>query len=240
MEWPPRSIMWLWGAPISAIRSPAPTSTYWNSTNDSDYGSAKSYIPEIPWNGSCASELIAETTKAISTNLWLERLLQQLSRRRLFPQYRRGQRRPERLRDRGSAPDQPCRQRDLRGISQAFMAIRSVRQPERQRAGHSGRLAVRRQRRLESLLRGLLVPTPVMAELHVRAIPASGPAVAERRSPRRSWPAFKRSSISILAAAKVIRIPRTTRWPKPNMASSGDASCNSTLGNGVGRLVHLL
>ena len=35
------------------------TSTYWSSTNNSVYGSALSYIPEIPWNRSCASVLIA-------------------------------------------------------------------------------------------------------------------------------------------------------------------------------------
>jgi subtilase family serine protease len=35
-------------------------STYWSSTNTSDYGSALSYIPEIPWNDSCASQLIAD------------------------------------------------------------------------------------------------------------------------------------------------------------------------------------
>ena len=35
-------------------------STYWKSTNSSTYESAKSYIPEIPWNNSCASSLIAE------------------------------------------------------------------------------------------------------------------------------------------------------------------------------------
>jgi subtilase family serine protease len=34
-------------------------STYWNTTNDSNYGSALSYIPEIPWNDSCASTLLA-------------------------------------------------------------------------------------------------------------------------------------------------------------------------------------
>jgi subtilase family serine protease len=34
--------------------------TYWNSSNTSTYGSAKSYIPEIPWNDSCASALIAK------------------------------------------------------------------------------------------------------------------------------------------------------------------------------------
>ena len=37
------------------------TSTYWNSSNTATYGSAKSYIPEIPWNDSCASQLIANT-----------------------------------------------------------------------------------------------------------------------------------------------------------------------------------
>ena len=35
-----------------------PQSNYWNSTNGSNYGSAKSYIPEIPWNDSCASNLV--------------------------------------------------------------------------------------------------------------------------------------------------------------------------------------
>jgi subtilase family serine protease len=32
-------------------------STYWSSTNTSTYGSALSYVPEIPWNDSCASYL---------------------------------------------------------------------------------------------------------------------------------------------------------------------------------------
>ena len=40
-----------------------PLSTYWNSTNSSDYGSAKSYIPEIPWNDACASTLITDYIK---------------------------------------------------------------------------------------------------------------------------------------------------------------------------------
>jgi subtilase family serine protease len=41
-------------------------STYWSSTNSSTYGSALSYIPEIPWNDSCASVLIA-TASGYST-----------------------------------------------------------------------------------------------------------------------------------------------------------------------------
>jgi subtilase family serine protease len=34
-------------------------STYWNSTNSVYFGSAKSYIPEIPWNATCGSQLTA-------------------------------------------------------------------------------------------------------------------------------------------------------------------------------------
>jgi hypothetical protein len=33
--------------------------TYWNSTNTSAFGSAISYIPEIPWNDSCAGSLLS-------------------------------------------------------------------------------------------------------------------------------------------------------------------------------------
>jgi len=35
------------------------TASFWNSANATNYESAKSYIPEIPWNDSCASVLIA-------------------------------------------------------------------------------------------------------------------------------------------------------------------------------------
>jgi subtilase family serine protease len=34
------------------------TTNFWNPTNTAAFGSAKSYIPEIPWNDSCASQLI--------------------------------------------------------------------------------------------------------------------------------------------------------------------------------------
>jgi subtilase family serine protease len=34
--------------------------TYWSQKNTSTYGSAVSYIPEIPWNDSCASALLAK------------------------------------------------------------------------------------------------------------------------------------------------------------------------------------
>jgi subtilase family serine protease len=35
-------------------------STYWNSTNTATYSSVKSYIPEIPWNDSCAGGLLTK------------------------------------------------------------------------------------------------------------------------------------------------------------------------------------
>jgi beta-lactam-binding protein with PASTA domain len=42
------------------------STAYWSGTNSSIYGSALSYVPEIPWNGSCASVLIA-TAAGFST-----------------------------------------------------------------------------------------------------------------------------------------------------------------------------
>jgi subtilase family serine protease len=39
---------------------------YWNATNSPTFGSARSYVPEIPWNDSCASVLLA-TSKGFAT-----------------------------------------------------------------------------------------------------------------------------------------------------------------------------
>jgi len=36
------------------------TSIYWNTINGTYFNSAKSYVPEIPWNGSCASAVLAK------------------------------------------------------------------------------------------------------------------------------------------------------------------------------------
>jgi subtilase family serine protease len=40
------------------------TKNYWSAKNSATYGSAKSYVPEIPWNDSCASALTALYAKA--------------------------------------------------------------------------------------------------------------------------------------------------------------------------------
>ncbi len=42
-------------------------STYWSPSNSGVYGSALSYIPEIPWNDSCASVLIASFEGYVTT-----------------------------------------------------------------------------------------------------------------------------------------------------------------------------
>jgi len=42
----------------NSLNGGAPQSTYWKAANDANFGSAKSYIPEIPWNDSCASYLV--------------------------------------------------------------------------------------------------------------------------------------------------------------------------------------
>jgi hypothetical protein len=45
----------------------ATNSIYWSSTNTSTFGSALSYIPEIPWNNSCASVLISTFRSGLGT-----------------------------------------------------------------------------------------------------------------------------------------------------------------------------
>jgi Pro-kumamolisin, activation domain len=44
-----------------------PVSTYWNTSNSTTYGNAKSYMPEIPWNDSCASWLISNYVSGSGT-----------------------------------------------------------------------------------------------------------------------------------------------------------------------------
>ncbi|MGC2516846.1 MAG: protease pro-enzyme activation domain-containing protein, partial [Terriglobales bacterium] len=45
----------------------APLSTYWSATNSGSYGSALSYIPEMPWDDSCANVLISEVAHSSFT-----------------------------------------------------------------------------------------------------------------------------------------------------------------------------
>ena len=47
------------GTDFGVIPEGLSESTYWNATNNANYASAKSYIPEIPWDDSCASGAVA-------------------------------------------------------------------------------------------------------------------------------------------------------------------------------------
>jgi subtilase family serine protease len=140
------------------------TSAYWNSTNTSAFGSAKSYIPEIPWNDSCAGSLLS----SYEGYLRLRWLLQQLRRRRLFPSHRLRQRRPKQLRHRRRL-HQRRRQRHVQGLRQAHMAI-PRRRSLRRRPRHSRHFPLCRQRPLGPLLRVLLFgPEEWRSSLHWRA-----------------------------------------------------------------------
>jgi hypothetical protein len=44
----------------NSVTGGLPQSTYWSSTNTAGYGSALSYVPEIPWNDACASTLLSD------------------------------------------------------------------------------------------------------------------------------------------------------------------------------------
>ena len=80
-------------------------STYWNSTNGATFGSAISYIPEIPWNDSCASVLIS-TLRGLHNNIRNHRFLQQHDRKDDFLTTGIRQRWTERLCD-GNRRPQP-------------------------------------------------------------------------------------------------------------------------------------
>ena len=60
------------------------TANFWNPTNTAVFGSAKSYIPEIPWNDSCASQLIT-LALGFTVPYGTSRLLQLCDRRGRLP-----------------------------------------------------------------------------------------------------------------------------------------------------------
>ena len=131
-------------------------STYWNATNTAVYGSAISYIPEIPWNDSCGSSLLASYLNFSLHYGDLGPLLQQPGATVRPAGGGRGQRRAERLRD-GNASHTGRHRRLMPGLRQAVVAIGSHGHSGRWRARHSRRFHVRRHRHLGALLCDVLV-----------------------------------------------------------------------------------
>ena len=159
-------------------------STFWNSANGPYYASAKSYIREIPWNESCAGQVLANyygyccSLRSIGS-------LQQLQ---LMARYcHRRQRRAQRVRNRLSQCRR-SRQRDMRRICETILAI-DFRQPERWRSRSAGCRAVRR-RRVFGAHYYVFCLHRNGGSCRVRLPPGPGPAGPRLVLP--SWPGFKR------------------------------------------------
>ena len=120
------------------------------------YGSALSYIPEIPWNDSCAGSLLANYYG----------LFDGLRRQTVFATAAQLSRMAYSWWSRGSGGPSNCAtgvpsiagvaSGSCRGICQARVADRSLRHPQRRRARHPRRFHVRFGRHLGTLLRHLL------------------------------------------------------------------------------------
>ena len=145
------------------------TGSYWNKTNTATYASARSYIPEIPWNDSCASQLLASyfgfsTTYGpngfcASTTALVDGILDVVA----------GSGGPS-----GCATGTPSASGIVGGtcrLSEAVLASRQ-RHPRRRRPRHPGPVAVCRRRPVGALLRRLLLePARRRRSLHGSAQP---------------------------------------------------------------------
>ncbi len=132
------------------------TGTYWSKTNTSTYGSAMSYIPEIPWNDSCANGLYANYVGFSTTYGTNGFCNSSAAAAGGSGGGRRGQRWSQQLRD-GSARNIRSRRRQLSGIRQAFVADRTLRHSQRWGTRHARRFDVRFGRRdVGTLCGGLL------------------------------------------------------------------------------------
>ena len=98
-------------------------SSYWSSTNTATYGSALSYIPEIPWNDSCASLLLANHYTGSGTTYGKNGFCNTHSRG-IVPDYDRRKWRPQCLCD-GLAHAYRNRQRHVPGLAQTLVAVRA-------------------------------------------------------------------------------------------------------------------
>ena len=105
------------------------TARYWTSSNSAGSGSAKSYVPEIPWNGSCASGLVADYLGFAESYGANGLCSADASKSSARPGVGRRRRR-ERLRQ-GCAVIGQNRQRQLRRVPEAVVADRRARLGER-------------------------------------------------------------------------------------------------------------
>ncbi len=115
------------------------TGTYWSQTNTATYGSALSYIPEIPWNDSCAGSLLAKYN-GFSTGYGPGGFCSSLTNTYLqgvsMHSVAAGSGGPSNCFSGATLRRRWGLRRNLPGIRQAFVAGRSCRYCERRRARH--------------------------------------------------------------------------------------------------------
>ena len=132
------------------------TATYWNSSNTSVYGSAKSYIPEIPWNDSCASVLIA-TASGYSTTYGTSGFCNSSTGKADYLTTAGGSGGPSGCGHRQRI-DLGRRQRHLQGLCKTVLADAGGRS-FRWREGYSRRVAVRGERACGGIIMPIATPT---------------------------------------------------------------------------------
>ncbi len=122
---------------------------YWNSSNTATFGSAKSYIPEIPWNDSCASVLIATFLSGSGTTYGLTGFCNSSTGEQQFLTTGSGSGGPS-----GCATGAPSMSEVVSGSCAGYPkpSWQSVfGNPQRWRARHSGRVLICCQRSLGAL-----------------------------------------------------------------------------------------
>ncbi len=169
------------------------TSQYWSATNTAAYGSALSYIPEIPWKRLVRGRP-ARKLYGLSHGLWRGRLFataaqpwpMDLSQSPPVAEVQ-ATAPPERHRSRRS-PAAPVRDTPSplgRPDCPAYQAMACATSPTF--------LCSLRSTRSGDTIWCFAFPTNQMEEPHARELPAIGPAAAARPLHRRSWPGFRLS-----------------------------------------------
>ena len=214
-------------APTSATPTPGTNSTYWSATNTATYGSARRYIPEIPWNDSCASALLATYVRATARPTAPAGSATAPRQGRL-PDHRRGSGGPSGCATGAASTSgvvsgtcagyaKPSWQ-SLLGVPATACATCPTSRCSRPTASGatttSSAIAIRRRRR---------APAP--------ARPTAGPAPAAPRSRRRSWPASRRWSTRRPGRPQGNPNSIYYQLAATEYGASGSATCNSTSGN---------
>jgi len=210
----------------------AVNSTYWNPTNSSNYGSALSYVPEIPWNDSCASQLIAQFVSGSSVTYGSGGFCNSLKGRTTYRTTTSGSGGPS-----GCATGAPSTGGVVSGTCAGYA------KPSWQSGLFGNPADVVRDIPDVSLFAG----NGVWGHYYVVCFSDTGNQGKPCTGLPSGWAGFGGTSISspIMAGIQALVNQYTgSRWGNPNTVLyqlanneygvSGSAACNSSLGNGAG------